>query len=167
MILRPTGVYGPRETDYFVFFQIIDNHIEPYLGFVPQRLTFVYSKDLVQVCIKAFESEVSGKTYFVSDGKMYLDSEYAAISKQILNKKTLKLKFPLFIVKWISSFLDMLGRAIGTQFTLNKDKYSILAARNWDCDIEDLKQDLGYEPKYDLQKGVEETIAWYKKEKWL
>lgn len=167
VILRPTGVYGPRETDYFVFFQTIDNHIEPYLGFVPQRLTFVYSKDLVQVCIKAFESEVSGKTYFVSDGKMYLDSEYAAISKQILNKKTLKLKFPLFIVKWISSFLDMLGRVIGTQFTLNKDKYSILAARNWDCNIEDLKQDLGYEPEYDLQKGVEETIAWYKKEKWL
>lgn len=61
----------------------------------------------------------------------------------------------------------MLGRMIGTQFTLNKDKYSILAARNWDCDIEDLKQDLGYEPEYDLQKGVEETIAWYKKEKWL
>lgn len=167
VILRPTGVYGPRETDYFVFFQTIDNHIEPYLGFVPQRLTFVYSKDLVQVCIKAFESEVSGKTYFVSDGKMYLDSEYAAISKQILNKKTLKLKFPLFIVKWISSFLDTFGRVIGTQFTLNKDKYSILAARNWDCNIEDLKQDLGYEPEYDLQKGVEETIAWYKKEKWL
>lgn len=167
VILRPTGVYGPRETDYFVFFQTIDNHIEPYLGFVPQHLTFVYSKDLVQACIKAFESEISGKTYFVSDGNMYLDSEYAAISKQVLNKKTLKLKFPLFIVKWISSFLDMFGRMIGTQFTLNKDKYSILAARNWDCDIEDLKRDLGYEPKYDLQKGVEETIAWYKKEKWL
>lgn len=167
VILRPTGVYGPRETDYFVFFQTIDNHIEPYLGFVPQHLTFVYSKDLVEVCIKAFESEISGKTYFVSDGKMYLDSEYAAISKQVLNKKTLKLKFPLFIVKWISSFLDALGGMIGTQFTLNKDKFSILAARNWDCDIDDLKKDLGYEPKYDLQRGVEETIAWYKKEKWL
>ncbi len=167
VILRPTGVYGPRETDYFVFFQTIDNHIEPYLGFVPQHLTFVYSKDLVEVCIKAFESEISGKTYFVSDGKMYLDSEYAAISKQVLNKKTLKLKFPLFIVKWISSFLDVLGGMIGTQFTLNKDKFSILAARNWDCDIDDLKKDLGYEPKYDLQRGVEETIAWYKKEKWL
>lgn len=167
VILRPTGVYGPRETDYFVFFQTIDNHIEPYLGFVPQHLTFVYSKDLVEVCIKAFESEVSGKTYFVSDGKMYLDSEYAAISKQVLNKKTLKLKFPLFIVKWISSFLDVLGSMIGTQFTLNKDKFSILAARNWDCDIDDLKKDLDYEPKYDLQRGVEETIAWYKKEKWL
>lgn len=167
VILRPTGVYGPRETDYFVFFQTIDNHIEPYLGFVPQHLTFIYSKDLVEVCIKAFESDISGKTYFVSDGKMYLDSEYAAISKQVLNKKTLKLKFPLFIVRWISCFLDAFGGLIGKQFTLNKDKYSILAARNWDCDIEDLKKDLQFEPQYDLQRGVEETIAWYKKEKWL
>ena len=130
-------------------------------------MTFIYSKDLVEVCIKAFESDISGKTYFVSDGKMYLDSEYAAISKQVLNKKTIKLKFPLFIVRWISCFLDAFGGLIGKQFTLNKDKYSILAARNWDCDIEELKKDLQFEPQYDLQRGVEETIAWYKQEKWL
>lgn len=167
VIFRPTGVYGPRETDYFVFFQTIDNHIEPYLGFVPQHLTFIYSKDLVEVCLKAFESEVSGKTYFVSDGKMYLDSEFAAITKQVLHKRTLKLKFPLFIVRWISAFLDSFGRMIGKQFTLNNDKFAILAARNWECDIEDLKKDLDFNPKYDLQKGVEETIAWYKQEKWL
>ena len=98
---------------------------------------------------------------------MYLDSEYAAISKQVLNKKTIKLKFPLFIVRWISCFLDAFGGLIGKQFTLNTDKYSILAARNWDCDIEELKKDLQFEPQYDLQRGVEETIAWYKQEKWL
>lgn len=167
VIFRPTGVYGPRETDYFVFFQTIDNHIEPYLGFVPQHLTFIYSKDLVEVCLKAFESEISGKTYFVSDGRMYLDSEFAAITKQVLHKRTLKLKFPLFIVRWISAFLDSFGRMIGKQFTLNNDKFAILAARNWECDIEDLKKDLDFDPKYDLQKGVEETIAWYKQEKWL
>jgi dTDP-D-glucose 4,6-dehydratase len=26
---------------------------------------------------------------------------------------------------------------------------------------------LNYTPKYDLRKGVEETIKWYKNEKWL
>ncbi len=167
VILRPTGVYGPRETDYFVFFQTIDNHLEPYLGFVPQHLTFVYSKDLVDLCIKAFESEISGKTYFVSDGNMYLDSEYARISKEVLKTWTIKIKFPLCVVRFISSFLDSFGKLIGKQFTLNKDKYSILSARNWDCDIEDLKKDLNYIPQYDLRKGVEETIKWYKNEKWL
>ncbi len=71
------------------------------------------------------------------------------------------------IVKFISSFLNSFGNMIGKQFTLNKDKYSILSARNWDCDIEDLKKDLNYAPKYDLKRGIEETIKWYKNEKWL
>lgn len=73
----------------------------------------------------------------------------------------------MWIVKVISSCLDSFGRLIGKQFTLNKDKYNLLAARNWDCDIENLKKDLGFEADYDLTKGVEECIAWYKKEKWL
>lgn len=27
--------------------------------------------------------------------------------------------------------------------------------------------ELGYAPEYDLEKGVKETIAWYKDEGWL
>ena len=42
---------------------------------------------------------------------------------------------------------------IGKQFTLNKDKYSILSARNWDCDIEDLKKDLNYAKEILSQEG--------------
>jgi nucleoside-diphosphate-sugar epimerase len=167
IILRPTGVYGARETDYFVYFKTINNHLEPYLGFVPQRLTFVHIDDLVDVCVLAMNSQISGKTYFVSDGNLYLDSEFADITKEILHTWTIKLKFPLFIVCWISSFMECLGKLLGRTFTLNEDKYNILKARNWDCDIENLKQDLGYEPKVDLRKGVEKTIEWYKKEKWL
>ena len=41
------------------------------------------------------------------------------------------------------------------------------SSEDLDKDIENLKQDLGYEPKVDLRKGVEKTIEWYKKEKWL
>ena len=41
---------------------------------------------------------------------------------------------------------------IGKQFTLNNDKFAILAARNWECDIEDLKKDLDFDPKYSKDK---------------
>jgi nucleoside-diphosphate-sugar epimerase len=167
IILRPTGVYGPRETDYFVYFQTINNHLEPYLGFTAQRLTFVYIDDLVDLSILAMNSDVSQKTYFVSDGKLYLDTEFAQITKKVLNTWTIKLKFPLFIVKWISSFMEFAGKIAGKSFTLNKDKFNILKARNWNCGIEDLRKDLYYDPKIDLEKGVEKTIAWYKQEKWL
>jgi dihydroflavonol-4-reductase len=167
IILRPTGVYGTRETDYFVYFQTLNNHIDAFLGSVPQRLTFIYSKDLVEACILAAESEKTNKIYFVSDGNLYLDKDFSKITKDVLKKWTITIRFPLFIVKGIAYFLDFLGNVIGKQFTLNKDKYNILAARNWDCDITDLKNDLHFQPKYDLEKGVKEAIAWYKQEKWL
>ncbi|MCK9162839.1 MAG: NAD(P)-dependent oxidoreductase [Bacteroidales bacterium] len=167
IILRPTGVYGARETDYFVYFQTINNHLEPYLGYVPQRLTFVHIDDLVEVCLLSMKSKIKGKIYFVSDGNVYFDTEFAKITKEVLGKRTIKLKFPLFIVSWISSFMEFLGKIMNRTFTLNKDKYNILKARNWNCDIDNLKEDLGFEPQTDLRKGVEKTIKWYKDEKKL
>lgn len=167
VILRPTGVYGPRETDYFVYFKTIKNHIDATLGKPRQRLTFIYSKDLCNACILAAEKDITAKTYFVSDGKIYLDSEFSAITKGIFHTWTISIRFPLWIVRCISSILDFIGTIIHKQFTLNKDKYNMLAARNWDCDIEDLKKDLLFSPEYDLQRGCEETIRWYKENKWL
>ncbi|MDO5759857.1 MAG: NAD(P)-dependent oxidoreductase [Bacteroidota bacterium] len=168
IILRPTGVYGEREKDYFVYFKTIKSHIDATLGKPKQRLTFIYSKDLCKACILAAENrDLTKKTYFVADGNVYLDSEFSQITKQVFNTWTISIRFPLWIVRVISSFLDNLGRVIGKQFTLNKDKYNLLAARNWECDIENLKKDLGFEADYDLKRGVQEAIAWYKKEKWL
>ncbi len=55
----------------------------------------------------------------------------------------------------------------GKSSTLNSDKFKIMKQRNWQCDITPLVNELGYKPEFDLQKGVKETIAWYKKEGWL
>ena len=56
---------------------------------------------------------------------------------------------------------------LGKSSTLNADKYKIMKQRNWQCDISPLVNDLGFKPEYPLKRGVKETIAWYKKEKWL
>ena len=48
VILRPTGVYGPREKDYFLMAKSIKGHTDFSVGFQRQDITFVYVKDLVQ-----------------------------------------------------------------------------------------------------------------------
>ena len=165
--LRPTGVYGPREKDYFVFFKTLNSGIEPYIGLKKQYLTFIYVKDLVNVTLKAMESEISGKTYFVSDGKSYTAEEFASITKKILNKKTIKLFVPLFIVKSIAYLLETVNGWFGKVPTLNMDKYNVLKARNWLCDTSDLVKDFDFKPEYFLEDGVKEAISWYKENQWL
>ncbi|MFZ4399799.1 MAG: NAD-dependent epimerase/dehydratase family protein [Bacteroidales bacterium] len=165
--LRPTGVYGPREKDYFVFFKTINGGIEPYIGLKEQYLTFIYVKDLVDIVFKAIHSNISGKTYFVSDGKSYTAREFSEITKRILNKKTFKLFVPLSIVKLIAILLETFNGWIGKVPTLNKDKFNVLKARNWLCDMSDLEKDFEFKAKYYLKDGVKEAIEWYKTEKWL
>jgi dihydroflavonol-4-reductase len=42
IILRPTGVYGPREKDYFLMAESIKKHVDFAVGFRRQDITFVY-----------------------------------------------------------------------------------------------------------------------------
>lgn len=165
--LRPTGVYGPREKDYFVFFKTINDGIEPYIGLKEQYLTFIYVRDFVDVVFKAINSPIIGKTYFVADGKGYTAKEFADITKRILNKKTFKLYVPLVIVKFIAVLLETVNGWFGKVPTLNRDKYNVLKARNWLCDISELENDFNFKAKYYLEDGVKEATDWYKKEKWL
>lgn len=168
IFVRPTGVYGPREKDYFVFNKTIKQGIEPSMGFKTQYLTFVYVRDLVSFVFLSLESTLSRKAYFISDGKVYTNTEYANIVKYCLGKKhTLKVKVPLFLVKGISYSLDTICGWFGKSPTLNKDKYKLMRVTNWKCDIEPAKKELGFEAKYDLAKGMEESILWYKENKWL
>jgi nucleoside-diphosphate-sugar epimerase len=167
LIVRPTGVYGPREKDYFVFLQTVNRHMEPAMGFRKQHLTFIYVTDLVNAMYLALESEYVRKAWFVSDGREYDNREYAAIVKKHLHKWALFLPVPLFLVKAVSYTLDTVCGWFNVSPTLNKDKYKIMRATNWKCETEPLQKELGFTAEYDLDKGIEECIKWYKKEKWL
>ena len=62
---------------------------------------------------------------------------------------------------------EYIGRMTGKVTALNNDKYHILRQRNWRCDIEPAKKELGYEPKVQLKEGVHRAISWYLENKWL
>lgn len=168
IILRPTGVYGPREKDYFLMLKTVLSGLDVRAGFRPQHLTFIYVKDLVDVAFLAIESSVTNKAFFVADGDVYTDKEYTALVKKVLNKKrVLSIKIPLFLLKTISVVAEEVSKITKQASTLNRDKYKIMKQRNWECDIEPTKRDLGFEPKYNLEKGLEESVKWYKENNWL
>lgn len=167
IIMRPTGVYGPREKDYFTVFNMINNKFEAYIGSDKQCLTFIYVKDLVRAYYLAIDADIKNTSYFLSESKWYYTSEFYRLIKKSLNKKSFKLTVPLFLVQGIASINDNIGKISGKYPTLNNDKLGILKATNWVCETLPLKNDLNFEPEYDLEKGVEETVIWYKEQGWL
>ena len=155
---RPTGVYGPREMDYFLMAKSIRNHMDFSVGFKRQDLTFVY----------VIEKQISRRAYFLSDGKVYKSSAFSdLIRKELGNPYVIRLRCPLIVLKVVSLLAEFVATRSGKSSTLNSDKYKIMKQRNWQCDITPVMKELGYVPEYDLEKGVKEAIAWYKNEGWL
>ncbi|EHQ30251.1 NAD-dependent epimerase/dehydratase family protein [Mucilaginibacter paludis] len=165
--LRPTAVYGPRDTGIYIILKQFSKGFEPYIGKIEQRLSFVYVSDLANIAVKALQSPITGKTYNVSDGKAYSRYALADFTKQILNKKTYKVHLPVVVIKVLAGVLEKVYARSNKTPALNIEKLDELNAANWICDIENISRDLNYLPAYDLNKGLETTFAWYKKNNWL
>ncbi|WAC42396.1 NAD-dependent epimerase/dehydratase family protein [Pedobacter sp. SL55] len=165
--VRPTAVYGPREKDIFILFKTINQGLEPYIGRFNQTLSFIYVKDLAEIIIRFLTSDVVHKTYNISDGLTYNRYALADGLKKALQKKTLKMHIPLGIIKSLAGLMDTIYARSSKTPTLNKEKIKELTAPNWACNIENLKKDLQFEPQYNLERGLQETVKWYKANNWL
>ena len=168
VILRPTGVYGPRERDYFMMAKSIQAHTDFAVGFKQQDITFVYVTDVVQAVFLALEKGQTGRRYFLSDGEVYQSSTFSdLIRKELGNPWWIRITAPIWLLRVITFCGEYIGHMTGKVTALNNDKYYIMRQRNWRCDIEPARQELGYEPKVKLAEGVHRSIQWYKENGWL
>lgn len=167
IILRPTAVYGPRERDILIMFKTIGKGWEPYIGRAPQWLSFIYVKDLAQAVIKAMRAPVANSIYHISDGYAYDRYALAQITKQLLHKKTMKLHIPHGIIKLLAGMMETATRWSEKSPVLSREKLQELTAANWHCSIEKIGRELSFVPEYNLEKGLSQTLQWYKSNNWL
>jgi UDP-glucose 4-epimerase len=141
--LRYFNVFGPRQdpsSEYAAviprFIRRISDNSSPIIyGDGEQTRDFTYVNDIVQANICAAESNATG-IYNIAGGKRITINDLAYSILKILDKK-LKLEY--------------------TPIRSGDIKHSL-------ADISSAKNVLGYKPKYDIKKGLEETVAWFQKQ---
>lgn len=160
-ILRPTGVYGPREKDYMMMVDSIRHGVDVAVGYHRQDITFVYVRDVVQAVFASMKSEKTvGKAYFLTDGGVYTSRTFSdLIIKALRKRNVLRLRLPLFALRAVCALGSVYSKLTGRLTTLNSDHYRILAQRNWRCDITPAQRDFGYSPEWGLERGVAEVVS--------
>ena len=154
VVLRPTGVYGPREMDYKIMADSIRKHVDFAAGYKKQIITFIYVDDVVQAAFKALTRGERGHAYILSDGCDYSSRAFSDLIQQTLGTRcVLHIKAPLWLLRLVCR--------LGVSPTLNMDKYNILSQRSWRCDITPARRDLGFQPEWPLKRGVEACKEWY------
>jgi nucleoside-diphosphate-sugar epimerase len=69
---------------------------------------------------------------------------------------------PAFILKPAACVNEVIARMKSNFPIFNMDRLHELQSANWSCNVDDTMVDLNYEPKYNLDKGIAETIKRYK-----
>lgn len=168
LIVRPTGVYGPRDTDYRIMARMVNRGWSLSLGRKPQWLSFVYVEDLVTVCLEALGSPYEKKAWMVAHPDIHTQDDFIDLLRALLGKKNgINLRIPLWAAWMAARFGVLQHRLTGEVPLFNPDKFRIVRQRNWTCDVADLQQDLGFTPSTNLREGWIRTLTWYEQEQLL
>ena len=165
--LQPTAVFGPRDTDIWSFIQLVHRGLELHIGAVPQRVSFIYIKDLIALMLAALEKGPAGRRYIVSDSRDYTTDDLGLAVKTALDRPALRLRLPLGLVRVIAAASEFVGRLRGQMPPLNREKLHEIGGASWWCDPSQTLDELQFSPQYDLFSGMEEAVDWYRKEGWL
>ena len=168
-IVRPPAVYGPRDTEIFSIFKIVNMGIIPHIGFDKKLLSLVNIFDLCDGIITAAESiNTLGKTYFISSEEIYnWDDVYQTMKNKLGKKNVLSVRLPHFAVLFAGSVASLVGKFSARPPVFNYQKGIDFIQKYWICSTKSATKDFGYRQKVSLEKGFEDTIKWYKDMKWL
>lgn len=168
VIIRPTSVYGPRDADVFELFRWASRGLTFEMTGGDRYLNLCYVKDLTAALLQSAEQETqSGSVYFVAENRAYSWAEFRSLllSTGGVTARTIKLPYG-------AAYLLGLVSEIGSLFTArpalaNRQKVREAAQRHWLCDVGRIENDLCFRAEYPLQKGLELTWKWYRKNNWL
>jgi nucleoside-diphosphate-sugar epimerase len=167
-ICRAPAIYGERDTEIFIYFQVFNRGLTTMIGFDKKELSLLHVADLAEgLYLAAISEKTNGQIYFISSEKFYTWDEVGKITSSVLNKKAFKIRIPHFIVFTIAAIAQFFAMFSSKPATLNIEKAKDLVQRYWICDTSKAVRELGYRQNVSVEEGIRRTCLWYKEMKWI
>ena len=167
-ICRAPAIFGERDTEIFIYFQVFNRGLTTMIGFDKKELSLLHVADLVEgLFLAALSENAKDETYFISSEKFYTWDEVGKITSSVLNKKAIRIRIPHLIVFTLAAIAQFFAMFSSKPATLNIEKAKDLTQRYWICDTSKAVRELGYHQKVSIEEGIKRTCEWYKKMKWI
>ena len=166
-IIRPPGVYGPRDKDLLIYFRLVRHHLKPILGRM-NRFDFVYVKNLCHGIRLAIESErASNETYYLSDAVPYTWRSFTQLVCEAIGTSAMPVRPPIGLSLVVAEVAARMAKALNLPVKLDKHKIREFIQRFWVVSTRKAQEELGYLPSHDAQTAVSATARWYRANGWI
>lgn len=167
-IVRPTAIYGPRDTELLNLLKLMKKGVLPLLGGRCRCVDICYVQDVVNGLILAGENDMAiNQTFFLSSGEIYNWEEIGDIVSSLLHKKVRKVSLPETVVDIVVSMMEFSLKLMGEPPSLTRQKVVEMRQKYWICDVTKAKTLLGYSPQVRMEDGLRRSIDWYLAHNWL
>lgn len=168
-ILRPGGVYGPGDVDYFELFKsIAKNGISPYYGNRHRWWSAIHVDDFVSATVEAASSDRTvGQGYFVCDNAPLTWERFQEEIARASGRRVMTVPLPEVLTSVAASFGEVATRLDGKPRLFNRQKAKMGAQEAWTCKSDAIRAATGWAHRHPIGSGVRETLDWYRREKWI
>lgn len=166
--LRPSGVYGPGDVDYFELFKSAHRGLNVFFGNEHRAFSAVYVDDCVRAILgAAASSNTVGRGYFLTDGVPTTWGEFQARVVRHTPRKVRTLRLPEALVTVAAHAGELMTRVDKKPRLMNRQKAIMGAQEAWTCSGDAAREDFGFVAEVDQEEGVRRTAAWYRDHGWI
>ena len=165
-IIRPASVYGPRDKDIFIFFNLVKHHLNP-KTYSKRFIQLVFVKDIAKIVSLALNNpNTNNKIYYLCDGNIYGWADVATTIAKVNNIKTIPVILFNFVFKFVADIYEIIAKITKKPQVLSKEKIIEMLQTYWIADNTDIIKDTGFEFEK-LENGAKITYNWYLSNKWF
>jgi nucleoside-diphosphate-sugar epimerase len=167
-IIRPCGVYGPGDVDYFNLFREVSKGRNVFFGNRDRWMSAVYVDDLVDATLlAATHDNAVNKGYFIADGKPITWGTFQQAIVDVSGRRVMTLNLPEFFVTAAAYAGEAATKVDNKPRLFNRQKAIMGAQEAWTCSAASIEADLGFKAKVEVREGCKRAMDWYRAEKWL
>jgi nucleoside-diphosphate-sugar epimerase len=166
VILRPGGVYGPRDSDLLPMFRMAKR------GFVvvpraDTKLQPVFVEDVADAAVRAVRGGPASDPLPLAESATYGWEEVARSLGAGLERpvKIIRIPFGIFLTAGLLGELS--GRVTRKPPAMDRRRARDFARYSWTCDPSLTETELGWKTRVTLPEGLARTARWYKENDWL
>jgi dihydroflavonol-4-reductase len=168
VIVRPSAVYGPRDTDVFELFQWASRGLIIDLQGGERFLSWCHVEDLAEALLLAGERSVaSGSIYCIAEDRIYSTTEFHEMLLRTGGVRARIIKVPVWMGYTIGALSEVAGFLRGKATIMSRQKVREAVQRSWTCDLSGSRSDLGFTARIPLEQGLERTWKWYRDHRWV
>lgn len=166
VVLRPGGVYGPREEDMLPLFRAAARGWLP----VPAAggvLQPVYATDAAEAVRAGLEGDAGFGPWPVVEPARYGWTEVADGLQRALGREVRRVRVPSALAEAVGAAGELVARLTGRPPRLDRRRARDLTRHGWTADPSPTEEALGWRARVSLPEGLGRTAAWYREAGWL